>query len=468
MIASSALETDVLVIGAGPGGYVAAVRAGQLGLDVTLVEKDAFGGVCLNRGCVPSKALITATDLADRAQSASSMGIDAKVSTDFERMTEWKDGIVDQLTDGVEQLCRANGVRLVEGVATFRDETSVAVESADGPEVIDFENAIVATGSRPIQLPGFEFDAAPIVDSQAALSADDVPDRLLVVGGGYIGMELSTVYAKLGSQVRVVEMLDGILPAYPDDLGDVVHERAKSSGIEFEFGEAAQEWTEDGSDVVVTTESEDGTVHEYATDQVLVAVGREPVTDTLGLENTALEPDDRGFIGTDKHGQTAVPSIYAVGDVAGEPMLAHEASQQGIVAAQKLAGEPLDVDDWIVPAAVFTDPEIGTVGLSESEARDIGFEPVVGTMPFSASGRAMTTGHTEGFVRVIAASDGSLLGSEIVGPDASELIAEVTFAIRERAKISDLGETIHVHPTLSEAVKEAAENALGKAIHTTN
>jgi dihydrolipoamide dehydrogenase len=396
------------------------------------------------------------------------MGVNAEVSTDFEQMVEWKDGIVDQLTGGVEQLCRANGVELVEGIATFQDETSVTVESDSGPDVIHFENAIIATGSRPIQLPGFEFSAEPILDSQAALAAQDVPDRLLVVGGGYIGMELSTVYAKLGSQVTVVEMLDSILPTYPEDLSDVVHTRAESLGIEFEFGEAAQDWTEDGDGIVVTTETEDGSVYEYATDEVLVAVGREPVTDGLGLENTTLQTDERGFIGSDKHGQTEVPNIYAVGDVAGEPLLAHEASQQGIAAVQKIAGEPLEVDNWIVPAAVFTDPEIGTVGLSEAEAKEIGFDPVVGKMPFSASGRAMTTGHTEGFVRVIAASDGALLGAEIVGPEASELIAELSFAIRQRATLSDIAETIHVHPTLSEAVKEAAENALGKAIHTTN
>jgi dihydrolipoamide dehydrogenase len=292
---------------------------------------------------------------------------------------------------------------------------------------------------------------------------------MLTIGAGYIGMELSTVYAKLGCDVTVVEMLDSVLPAYEDDLGAVVKRRAEDLGVDFDFGRAATDWTQTEDGVVVTTETEDGETDEDETDRVLVAIGREPVTDTLDLSNAGIDTTERGFISTDKNGQTDQQHIYAIGDVAGDPMLAHAASKEGILAAQDIAGEPLDVGDWIVPEAVFTDPEIAAVGMTQAEAEEIGFDPVVGTMPFDASGRAMTLDETEGFVRLVASSDGgALLGAQIVGPEASELVAELTFAIKHRASLADIAETIHVHPTLSEAVMEAAENAMGQAIHTMN
>jgi len=462
------MDTELLVIGAGPGGYVAAIRGGQLGLDVTVVEKEAYGGVCLNHGCIPSKALITATGLAERAANAGKMGIDAEVSVDFERMVEWKDGVVDRLTGGIRELCRANGVDLVEGRAAFVDDSTVEIHGPDAVDRISFEHAIVATGSRPVELPGFDFAADPVWNSRQALAADAVPRRLLVVGAGYIGTELSTVYAKLGSDVTVVEALENILPGYEDDVVAVVRDRAAQLGVEFNFGEAATDWTEADGGVRVTTETETGE-STYVVDRVLVAVGREPVTDTVGLTNAGLETDDDGFIETTARGRTAVDSLYAVGDVAGEPLLAHAASKEGILAAHDIAGEPLDVGDWIVPAAVFTDPEIATVGLTAEEAEEVGFDPVVGKMPFRASGRALTRGESDGFVRVVgAAGDGALLGAQIVGPEASELIAELAGAIRQRTTLYDIAETIHVHPTLSEAVLEAAEAALGRAIHTTD
>ncbi len=465
------MHTELLVIGAGPGGYVAAIRAGQLGLDVTLVEKDAYGGVCLNHGCIPSKALITAAGLAERARAAGEMGIDADVSTDIERMVAWKDGVVDQLTGGVRKLCLANGVDLLEGRAEFVDDSTATVEGDDTPDRVTFETAIVATGSRPVELPGFDFGDDPVWDSRQALAAGSVPDRLLVVGAGYIGMELSNVYAKLGSDVTVVELLDSVLPGYEDDVTSVVRDRAEDLGVDFNFGEAASGWAEADADdgVRVTTQTEDGDRSEYAADRVLVAVGRDPVTDTVGLDSAGLDTDADGFVETTAGGQTAVDSVYAIGDVAGDPLLAHAASKEGILAVHDIAGESLDVGDWIVPAAVFTDPEIATVGLTAEEADAAGFEPVVGEMPFRASGRALTTNESDGFVRVVGAErDRALLGAQIVGPEASELVAELAFAIRQRATLRDITETIHVHPTLSEAVMEAAENALGQAIHTTN
>jgi dihydrolipoamide dehydrogenase len=465
-------ETGVLVIGAGPGGYVAAIRAAQRGLDVTLVERDAYGGVCLNRGCIPSKAYITATEVAHDAATAEEMGIHADPAVDLAGMCDWKDGVVDRLTGGVEKLCKANGVDLVEGTARFVDDRTVRIEreGEDGEaDRLAFDRCVVATGSRPVELPGLPFADDPILDSAGVLDLETVPDRLVVVGAGYIGMELSTVFAKLGSDVTVVEMLDDVLPGYGDDVARVVRRRAESLGVEFAFGEGATGWRE-GADggVVVATEAEDGTASTYAADRVLVAVGREPVTDTLDVGNAGLETDADGFLAVDERRETDVDGIYAVGDVAGEPMLAHVASAEGVVAAEAIAGEPTVFDARAIPAAVFTDPEVATVGLSEAEAREEGFEPVVGEMPFNASGRALTTGETDGFVRVVASEDGFLLGARIVGPEASELIAEPALAVEMGARLDDVASTIHTHPTLSEAVMEAAENAMGQAIHTLN
>ena len=464
--------TDVLVIGGGPGGYVAAIRAGQLDVDVTLVEKDNYGGVCLNRGCIPSKALIHATDVAHHAREAEEMGVHADPAVDLQGMVGWKDGIVDRLTGGVEQLCKANGVNLVPGTAEFADEHTARVAhggEGQGAESIEFEHAVIATGSRPIELPGFEFDGERILSSAEALDLEAVPESLLVVGAGYIGMELSTVFAKLGTEVTVVEMLDDVLPGYEDDVAEVVRERAESLGISFSFGEAAQGWEDTGSDAFVTTEDEDGETHEYTAEKVLVAVGRRPVTDTVNLEAIGLEPNEDGFLETDHQARTDVEHVFAVGDVAGEPMLAHKAYREGHVAADVIAGEPAALDHQAVPAAVFTDPEIGTVGMTSEEAEAEGFDPLVGEMPMRASGRALTLGERDGFVRIVADADSEfILGAQIVGPEASELIAEVGLAIEMGAQLEDVAATIHTHPTLSEAVAEAAANARGEATHTLN
>lgn len=471
MVADSTLQTDVLVIGAGPGGYVSAIRAGQLGLDVTLVEREHYGGICLNHGCIPSKALISTTNIAHNARTSRERGIDAEVSVDVERMIDWKDDIVDQLTSGVEHLCRANGVELIRGTGKFvnNSEARVISDNSDVPSRIGFEHAVIATGSRPIQLPGFDFDDESILSSREALSVEAAPDDLLVVGAGYIGLELATVFTKLGTDVTVVEMLDHILPGFENDVASVIRERAEELGIDFHLGEAAREWTRTDNGVQVITETEMDDPQEYTAEKVLIAIGREPVLHTLALENAGLKPNEDGFLNTDEHGRTEVESIYAIGDVAGEPMLAHKASKEGIVAAQAIAGEPMDPGYRFVPAAVFTDPEIATVGMTEAEAEDAGVTPLVGKMPFSASGRAMTLGDPTGFVRIVTIKEsGVLIGAQIVGPDASELIAELGFAIKQGATVDDIAETIHVHPTLTEAVMEAAENAMGQAIHTRN
>jgi dihydrolipoamide dehydrogenase len=464
--------TEVLIIGAGPGGYVAAIRAGQLDLDVTLVEKDAYGGTCLNHGCIPSKALISATDVAYDAREAEGMGIHADPAVDLAGMVSWKDDVVDQLTGGVEKLCKANGVNLVEGRAEFADDNTVRVAHAgegQGSETIEFEHAIVATGSRAVEIPNFEFDGEHVISSREALALDAVPESLVVVGAGYIGMELSTVFAKLGADVTVVEMLDSALPAYEDDVARVVKSRAEELDIDFHFGEGASDWEESGDGITVRTENEDGEVSEFRAEKALVAVGREPVTDTLNLEEAGIEPNENGFLDTDDRARTDVENIFAVGDAAGEPMLAHKGMKEGEVAAEVIAGEPSALDYQSVPAAVFTDPEIGTVGMTESEAEEAGFSPVVGEMPMQASGRALTLGESEGFVRVVADDDaGFILGAQVVAPEASEMIAEFGLAIEMGATLEDIAATIHTHPTLGEAVMEAVENAHGRAIHTLN
>jgi dihydrolipoamide dehydrogenase len=296
-----------------------------------------------------------------------------------------------------------------------------------------------------------------------------VPDRLVVVGAGYIGMELSTMFAKVGADVTVVEMLDDALPGHEDDVTRIVRSRAEDLGVTFNFGEGATGWYETGEGIAVTTETEANEEHTYPTDRVLVAVGRQPVTDTLALENVDLEPTEEGVLETDDRARTDLEHVFAVGDVAGEPMLAHKASAEGIVAAEVAAGEAAALDYQAVPGAVFTDPEIGTVGMTEADAVDAGFDPVVGEMPLRASGRAMTLADTDGFVRIVADADTEfVLGGQVVAPEASELIAELGVAIEFGATLEDLAATVHTHPTLSEVVQEAAENARGQAIHTLN
>ncbi|WP_340102023.1 dihydrolipoyl dehydrogenase [Salinibaculum salinum] len=461
--------TELLVVGGGPGGYVAAIRAAQLDIDVTLVEMDAYGGTCLNYGCIPSKAFVSATDVAHQAGNAEAMGVYADPAVDMQGMVTWKDRLVRRLTKGVESLCERAGVNLVEGRAEFASEEKARIVhqgEGEGSETIAFEHAVLATGSRPIQIPGFEFDGERILSSRDALALDSVPDSLLVVGGGYIGMELATVFQKLGTDVTIVEQLPDILDSYEEDVSAVVRERAEELGVDFHFDQTAQDWEEDGAALTVETEGEDGEVQQFDAEKCLVAVGRKPVTDTLDLDAVDIETTDGGFVETDDRGRTSLDHVFAVGDVAGDPMLAHKAFREGEVAAEVVAGQPSALDYQAMPAAVFTDPEIGTVGMTESEAEEAGFDPVVGQMPLRASGRALTLDDTEGFVRVVADEEsGFVLGGQIVGPDASEMVAELALAIEMGATLEDVAATIHIHPTLSEAVHEAVKGAAGHSIH---
>jgi dihydrolipoamide dehydrogenase len=459
--------TEVLVVGGGPGGYVAAIRAGKRGLDAALVERDAVGGTCLNHGCIPSKALLSGADIAHRAAGAEHIGVHADPAIDLATMVEWKDDVVTRLTRGVGALCAKAGVDVIEGEATFTALGEATIAHADGTEsTISFEHAVVATGSRPATIPDFAFDGENVISSKEALALESAPEALVVVGAGYIGMELATAFRKVGTRVTVLEMLPDALPGFPADATDVVRDRAADLGVDFHFGETAQGWAEEDDGVLVTTETEEGGTATYEGDAVLVAVGREPVTDVLGLEELGVEVGEDGFVATDEEARTDVEDVYAVGDLTGEPMLAHAAMREGEVAADVIAGEPAALDQRAVPAAVFTDPEIGAVGMTEADAEAAGFEPVVGEMPLRASGRALTLDDRDGFVRIVAdAEDEFVLGARIVAPEASELIAEVGLAIEMGAQLEDVAGTIHTHPTLSEAVREAAMAARGEAIH---
>jgi len=461
--------TDVAVVGGGPGGYVAAIRAAQLDLNVTLVEREAVGGTCLNHGCIPSKALISATGVAQHAREAEHIGVHADPAFDLSEAVDWKDGVVNQLTDGVKTLCKGNGVDLLAGTATFLDDSTLHVHR-DGDDLeLEFGDAILATGSRPIELPGFGFDGEHVLSSRNALALKSVPERLLVIGAGYIGMELSSVFAMAGSDVTVVGKLDEPLPMYDNEITDVVQSQAEDLGIDFHFGQRASDLEVSSDDVTVTAEAEDGSESQYLTDKVLVAVGREPVTDTVDLAAAGLKTDENGFVPTDEQAQTPVDGIYAVGDVASEPMLAHEASAEGEVAAETIAGKPARLNHNAIPAAVFTHPEIGSVGMTADEAKAAGFEPVVSRFGLQANGRALTRDASDGFVRIVADAETEfILGAQIVAPEASELIAELGLAIEMGTTLEDLASTVHTHPTLSQAVMEAAAAADGEAIHTMN
>lgn len=468
VVGDIAMGTQLLIVGGGPGGYVAAIRAAQLGIETTLVEAEDLGGVCLNHGCIPSKALIQAAHRYGELDDLAEMGIevgDRQIHPD--KLQEWKSGVVSKLTGGVSNLLEHHSVEVIPGKAVFTGPKSVRVEGESSSQSIDFKHAIVATGSSQIELPGFEMDGEVVIGSRQALQLDEVPDRLVVIGGGYIGLELGTVYAQLGSEVTVVEMLDQLLPGTDPDLVQVVERHLEKLGIAYHTQSKAQslERTDDGATVTVETPEGETTLE---ADKVLLSIGRRPNTAEIGLEDAKVETTDQGFIKVDHAQRTSNDKIYAIGDVAGQPMLAHKASHEGLVAAAHIAGEPA-ASDWLtVPAVIFTDPEIAYAGLTEAEASEHGYDPVVGKFPFQASGRALTMNVSDGFAKIVADRESEVvLGVQIVGPEASTLISEGALAIEMGARLEDLALTVHPHPTLSETIMEAAELALGQPIHIT-
>ncbi|HEV7158934.1 MAG TPA: dihydrolipoyl dehydrogenase [Caulobacteraceae bacterium] len=460
------IACKLLIIGAGPGGYVAAIRAGQLGLDTVIVEKGRLGGSCLNVGCIPSKALIhVAEEFAAVGQAASGrspFGISAAApSIDLSKTVAWKDGIVQRLNNGVAALLRRGRVKIVHGQARFRDGKSVSVETETGSVTVRAEAVIIATGSRAVELPFLPF-GGPVISSTEALSLNEVPKRLAVVGAGYIGLELGMAFAKLGSRVTVVEALDRILPLYDPELTAPVARRLTELGVEVLTSARAEGVDAKGALRVKTAA---GAARKIAADKVLVTVGRAPATAELGLEELALDLDGP-FIRIDDRCQTAMRGVYAIGDVTGEPMLAHRAMAQGEMVAEIIAGHDRAWDKRCIPAICFTDPEIVSAGLSPDAARAAGREVRVGVFPFQASGRAMTRHGEIGFVRVTAdAASQLVLGIQAVGEGVDELSAAFGLAIEMGATLQDIAGTIHAHPTLGEAVQEAALKAMGQAIH---
>lgn len=465
------IKKTALIIGAGTGGYPCAIRLGQLGVDAMLVEKDKPGGVCLNWGCIPSKALISATKLYHKAQHAESMGVSfGQPSVDMKQMQVWKEGIVKKLTGGVKTLVKGAGCEYVKGTAEFLGPKRVKVTYDDGkePDIVEAEHIVIATGSLPIVIPGFEVDQQRVVDSTGALELDHVPEEMVCIGGGIIGLELGQTFQRLGTKLTVIEGLDRILNACDADTAKVVEKQIKKDGGEIFTKAMAKGLNREGKKLVVEFEAE-GKKGQARADIVLVAVGRRPVTKGFGLEKTGVKVNERGFIETDARKQTNVAGIYAVGDVAGQPMLAHKASHEGEVVAEVIAGHKAIDDARQIPNVVFTEPEIASAGLGEQEAKEKGYEIEVGKFPFSVSGRAMAIDETKGFVKVIIdKTDNRILGIHIVGPEASDLISEGSLAIEMGAFAEDLSLTVHPHPTLGEAVMEAAKHSIGEAVHIPN
>ncbi len=472
----SDLRFDAVVIGAGPGGYPAAIRLGQLKVKTAIIEREYMGGVCLNVGCIPSKAVIHAAKMFEKMGHAEDIGIQiaSKPTIDMKKLQSWKGGVVTKLTTGVRGLLKGNGVEIVEGTATLGkpgpDGHRITVKTKNGDQTIIAKSIVLATGSRPIEIPGFPTDQNRILDSTGALALDAVPPRMVVIGGGYIGLELGMVYAKLGSKVTVVEAMPRLLGTMDKDCVAVVERKLKKMGVEVMLDTKAKSWEDKGDRAVLTVELKDGKTATIDTDKILMSIGRRPNCENLGLDVAGVTMDKRGFVVADEHMRTNVAGIYAIGDLIGGMMLAHKATKEGEVVAEVIAGHKAAFDVRTIPAVVFTDPEIATTGLTEDEAKAKGHAKLkIGKFPFAALGRALSVNDTDGFVKVIAdAGTGELLGVHIVGNGASDLIAEATLAIEMGEVADDLRLTIHAHPTLSEAMMEAAAVALGEAIHVIN
>jgi len=465
-------KIENVIVGAGPGGYVCAIKLAQLGKEVLLIEKDKLGGVCLNVGCIPSKALINASKMVDKFKFASELGFNINLdgAIDMVKLQSWKNKIVNKLTSGISTLLKANKVQLMTGNAYFKDRNHLEViDINDNKTLIEFNNVVIATGSSPIEIPNFKFDENKILSSTGALNLDKLPEHIVIIGGGYIGMEIGTFLLKLGSKITIIEAATNILPSSDQELVNIVIRklnRTKKANILTNTKAKQCILTDKGVEIIVINDK--GVEEKINADKVLVAVGRKPNVNNIGIENLGIELE-KGFIKVNKKMQTSLPNIYAIGDVTGGYMLAHKSSKEGIIAAEVIAGYKSEYDNYAMPSVIFTDPEIASVGLTEIEAKEKGFKVKVGKFPFAALGKSMAIGETDGFVKIVADEEtNQLLGLHIVGYDASSLISEGTLAIEMGATVEDIALTIHPHPTIPEAIMEAAESTIGKAIHIVN
>lgn len=459
---------DAVVVGAGPGGYPCAIRLAQLGKKVAIIEKEYMGGVCLNVGCIPSKALIKAASTFEKMQKSDGMGFKVKgVDVDFKGLQEWKQSVVSKLTGGVSQLLKGNKVEIFKGEASFVSKNELSVKSSEGAVSLTADHIVIAVGSSPIELPAFKFDEKNVLSSTGALNIDKPVGSVVVVGAGYIGLEIGTYLAKLGTNVTMLEQAPRLLSSYDPDVGKVIERNLKKRNVNVIAHASAKSVKEKGGMMHLDVEVE-GKMQTLQAEKILVTVGRRP-NPMPGIEKTGVLVD-RGFIKVNDRLQTNVPGIYAIGDVAGQPMLAHKATKEGLVVADVIAGKKgAKYDVKAMPAVIFCEPEVATVGLSETEAKAKGITTFVGSFPFGALGKAIAMGETEGFTKLIGdKKTGRLIGAVIVGPDASTMIAEMALAIEVGLQVEDIALTVHAHPTLGEATMEAAEVALGHAIHMIN
>lgn len=453
---------DIVVLGGGPGGYVAAIRGAQLGARVALIEAGEVGGTCLNKGCIPTKAMIASIDKLEAVKEAGEYGIEVDgYKINFHKLQERKNQVVAQLVKGIHFLIKKNKIDYFKGYGYFLKENEIQVRSDEGEQIIAGKNIIIATGSEPLLFDAFNYDGVNIITSDEALELTKIPESLLIVGGGVIGCEFATIYAALGTQVTIVEALPHILPMVDKDIAMRLQTFLKKKGITIKTKTMIKELTASSGSVKAVTDSD-----ELKAQKALISVGRKVASQGFGIENTGVELGSRGEILVNKKMQTNIPNIYAIGDVTNKILLAHVASFQGIVAAENIQGKEVEMDYDVVPNCVFTKPEVASVGLTDDECAKEGIPVKVGKFNFIANGKAVAMGETDGMVKIIAREeDDVILGIHIIGPHAADLISEASIAIHNKLTLKDITEVIHAHPTLSEAVMEAAEQALGMAIH---
>lgn len=464
------MKYDVTVIGAGPGGYVAAIRCAQLGFKTALIEKyNTLGGTCLNVGCIPSKALLDSSEHFHNAvHNFETHGIKINApKVDLAQMIKRKDDVVSQTTAGIDYLMKKNKIDVLTGMGSFKDKNTIVIKGALGTSEITTDKTIIATGSKPLILPFMNFDGKRVITSTEALKMKEVPKNLIVIGGGVIGLELGSVYARLGAKVQVIEFADGIIPTMDKSLGKEMQKILKKEGFEFHLSHKVTEVKPSAKSVTVTAENKKGETVTFKGDYVLVSIGRKAYTDGLGLENIGIQTDDRGRVEVDGHLQTSVPGIYAIGDVIKGAMLAHKAEEEGTLVAEQIAGQKPHINYNLIPGVVYTWPEVASVGETEEQLKTRGAKIKTGSFPFKASGRARASMDIDGFVKVISdATTDEILGVHMVGPRAADLIAEAVVAMEYRASAEDVSRMSHAHPTFAEAIKEACLAATdNRALH---